>query len=82
MKIRYAGPFKKKLKKIKDKGLRDRIIKATLALKEITTKGKPLKYGYKGNRSLRVKPFRIFYIVRGDIIEVTYFEHRNHAYKR
>ena len=81
MEVIFSGPFKRQYNKIKDKGLQRRMHKAVMALKHLAKKGKPLKYGYKGRRSLKVKPFRIFYVIEKDHIEVTYFEHRDKAYK-
>jgi addiction module RelE/StbE family toxin len=82
MKILFSESFKKDYKKIKDISLRKKIIKAISKLPDSPELGKPLKYCYKGNRRLRVDPFRIFYRLEGDIIRITNFEHRKKAYRK
>jgi mRNA-degrading endonuclease RelE of RelBE toxin-antitoxin system len=80
MEIRLSEAFLRDYERIRDKSLRLRVNKALLKLKDNPEVGKPLKYGYKGNRTLRVSPFRIFYRLEGSIIRVTGFEHRDRAY--
>lgn len=79
MEIILSGPFLKHLKKIKDRGLRVKILKSVKKLAE-NPRGKHLKYGYKGNMRLRIGPFRIFYRIEKNTIRVTNFEHRKKAY--
>ena len=44
--------FKKDFKKIKDKSLKDKIIKQVSKIKDNPEIGKPMKYGRKGTREL------------------------------
>ncbi|MBT7902754.1 type II toxin-antitoxin system RelE/ParE family toxin [Candidatus Woesearchaeota archaeon] len=54
--------FKKKLLKIKDNSLKDRIIKQLEKLKLNPEFGKPMRFARKGTRELHVQPHRIAYI--------------------
>ena len=80
MEILFSDEFKKDYRKIKDHGLRLRIIKAFQKLADMPDKGKPLRYDHKGERRIRVDPFRIIYRMEGDKIKVLCFEHRGKAY--
>jgi len=80
MEILLSEPFKRDYEKIRDTALRERIYKAITKLADLPDRGKPLRYAYKGNRRLRVDPFRIFYRIDGNIIRITNFEHRAKAY--
>jgi len=53
-----------------------KIIRKILAKPDI---GKPLKY-YRGERALRIKPFRIVYAYRSDTLYLLKFEHRKSVY--
>ena len=79
MEVELSKSFVKDYLKIKDKGLRKKVHKALVKLAQ-QPRGKPPKYGYKGNRRLRVDPFRILYYFEGDKIIVKCFEHRDKVY--
>jgi mRNA interferase RelE/StbE len=81
MRVRYSDEFKKSYSKIKDDALRRRIHKAIQKLPSMPLSGKPLKYGYKGYRRLRVGPFRIFYRIEKEVIMIAGFEHRKKVYR-
>ena len=75
-----SSKFKKAVKHLdsKQREKLEKIIKKILNEPDI---GKPLKYS-RGERSLRIKPFRIIYSFRKDT-ETLYllkFEHRNSVY--
>ena len=80
MEILFSEEFKKDYRKIKDQGLRLRIVKAFRKLAEMPEKGKPLRYGHKGERRIRIDLFRIIYGIERDKIKVLCFEHRGKAY--
>jgi mRNA-degrading endonuclease RelE of RelBE toxin-antitoxin system len=80
MELWFSDEFKKDLRKIRDEGVRLKIIKAFQKLATMPERGKPLQYDHKGERRLRVDPFRMLYRIKGDRIEVICFEHRGKAY--
>ena len=81
MEVYLSVEFEKDYRKIKDRSLRERIHKALVKLGQDPEAGKPLRYGYKGQRRLRVDPFRIMYSIEGGIIKISCFEHREKAYR-
>ncbi|MFH1917317.1 MAG: type II toxin-antitoxin system RelE/ParE family toxin [Nanoarchaeota archaeon] len=75
-----SSRFKKAVKHL-DSGQRDKLERVILKILQEPDIGKPLKYG-RGERALRMKPFRIIYSFRKDI-ETLYllkFDHRSSAY--
>ena len=82
MKITYTDDFKSDIKKINDRLIQTRINKLIQRLIANPHTGKPLRYDFKGLRSLRVSPFRIIYEITGDLIILHKFEHRGKVYKK
>jgi len=72
--------FEKDVKKIKDRGLRDRLEKQIRKVIEDPNFGKPLRYDLKGERTVYVKPYRLIYKVEGDQLILLRFEHRVKVY--
>jgi mRNA-degrading endonuclease RelE of RelBE toxin-antitoxin system len=75
-----SSQFKKAVKHL-DGGQRNKLEKIIKKILKNPDIGKPLKY-LRGERSLRVKPFRVVYTFRKDT-ETLYllkFEHRNSVY--
>ena len=72
--------FKDDVKKIRDKGLKERLQKQIEKVAENPNFGKPLRYGLKGEWSVRVKPYRLIYKVEGDKLILLRFEHRKEVY--
>jgi len=67
--IKYIVPtdnFKHDVKKIRDKGLKQRLQEQIEKVAEDPNSGKPLRYNLKGEYSVRVKPYRMIYAVEGD----------------
>lgn len=73
-------PFAKKVKKIKDASIKERIKKQIAKIIENPEVGKPLGFSRKGERALRVTPFRIIYTIDGDKILLLNFDNRETAY--
>jgi mRNA-degrading endonuclease RelE of RelBE toxin-antitoxin system len=46
------------------------------------TRGKPLRYSFRGCRSEEVGKYRVIYEIAGDIVVFHYFEHRKKVYGR
>ncbi len=72
--------FKKDVRKIKDQGLKERLQKQIEKIAENPNFGKPLRYGLKGEWSIRVKPYRLIYKAEGDKLILLRFEHRKEVY--
>mgnify|MGYP001617010764 FL=1 len=60
--VSFNPSFEKIFSKIKDKSLKDRIIKQFIKIKENPEIGKPMKYTRKGTREVYISPFRLSYI--------------------
>ena len=79
--IVISSRFKKSIKHLnsEEKSKLKKIIRKILNKPD---SGKPLKYS-RGERSLRIKPFRVVYSFRKDkeILYLLKFEHRKEVYK-
>lgn len=53
--------FKKDFKKIKDKSVKEKIIKQVSKLKNNPELGKPMRFERKGTRELYISPWRLSY---------------------
>jgi addiction module RelE/StbE family toxin len=76
----FTEKFEKEFKKIKDKGLKEKLKKQIVKIIENPAFGKPLKYCLKGERTVYVKPYRLIYKVEGDKLILLRFEHRKEVY--
>jgi len=81
MEILFSLEFKKEYKKIKDRATRLKLIKQIKKLGKLPESGKPLKYGMKNHRSVRIPPFRIIYRLEKNRIIINCFDHRKDVYK-
>ena len=79
-KVIYSGPFEKALKKMKDARIKERVKKQTAEIVERPDIGKPLSHDRKGERSVRVPPFRIIYKIDGETLTFLEFEKRDKVY--
>ena len=79
VKVKFDPSFKKIFSKIKDKSLKDKIIKQILKIKENPEFGKPMKYSRKGTREIYVSPYRLSYIYneKEDIIILLDIYHKD-----
>jgi addiction module RelE/StbE family toxin len=77
-----AESFDKDFKKIRDKSLRQKVRKAINKILRNPAVGKPLKYAFKGERTVHVKPYRIIYSLFEDKLVLLRFEHRKSVYKK
>lgn len=73
--------FIKATNNLKDNLMKDRIKKQIIKIMDNQEIGKPLQYNFRGERSVRIKPFRIIYTFDQDTIYLLRFEHRKKAYK-
>ncbi|MBI3413097.1 MAG: type II toxin-antitoxin system RelE/ParE family toxin [Candidatus Aenigmarchaeota archaeon] len=83
--IKFIVPtekFENDVKKIKDKGLKEKLQKQIIKVSENPNFGKPLRYDLSGEWSTYVKPYRLIYKVEGDKLILLRFEHRKEVYER
>jgi addiction module RelE/StbE family toxin len=83
--IRFIVPtdkFERDVRRIKDKGLKEKLEKQLEKVADDPNVGKPLRYGLKGEWSIYVKPYRLIYKVEGDKLVLLRFEHRKEVYER
>jgi len=62
VKVFFHAFFKKTFSRIKDKSLKEKIIKQFLKIKNNPETGKPMKYTRKGTREVYIPPFRLSYL--------------------
>lgn len=62
VKSNFQPSFQKAFSKIKDKTLKERIIKQFIKIREDPEIGKPMKYSRKGTREVYVAPYRLSYV--------------------
>ena len=61
LEIEHNPEFLKKIEKIKDSGLKEKVKKQIAKIIEFPEIGKPMMYSRKGTRELYVPPFRLSY---------------------
>jgi len=59
--IEHKPEFLKKIEKIKDSRLKERVKKQVAKIIELPEIGKPMMYSRKGTREVYVQPFRLSY---------------------
>ena len=73
----FDSDFKKKFQKIKDKSVKERIIKQISKLKDNHSLGKPMRFARKGTRELYIHPFRLSYRPEKDLILILDLYHKD-----
>jgi len=77
----FTDAFERSVRKIKDASIKERVkdqVKEILSRPDI---GKPLRFQRKGERSVRVPPFRIIYAVDGKTVYFLDFDKRDKVYR-
>ncbi len=69
--------FKKDFKKIKDKAVKEKIIKQISKIKGNPEIGKPMRFNRKGTRELYISPWRLSYRFEGDVIYILALYHKD-----
>ncbi len=59
--IDYKDTFLKKISRIKDKNIKEKVKKQIKKIIENPKMGKPMRFSRKGTRELYIKPFRLGY---------------------
>lgn len=82
VKITFAPKFKSQVKSINDSMFKNKIKKQIIKIIENPESGKPLRYSFKGERSIYIKPYRLFYAYIKDNDEIIFLRimHRDQAY--
>lgn len=78
--IVYTEKFERDVKKVKDSSLGQKLEKQVRKITANPEFGKPLRFGLKGEWTIRVKPYRLIYAVQGDKLILLRFEHRKGVY--
>ena len=73
----FDPTFKNKFKKIKDKILKERIIKQVYKIKENPEVGKPMRYIRKGTREIYISPFRLSYKFENNTVYILDLYHKD-----
>jgi addiction module RelE/StbE family toxin len=69
--------FKKDFKKIKDKSVKEKIIKQVSKIRDNPEIGKPMRFDRKGTRELYISPWRLAYKVEGEIVYIIALYHKD-----
>ncbi len=77
----FTSSFERAVKKLKDAALKERVKRQIEEITERPDIGKPLRFQKKGERTVRVPPFRIIYALEGDTIYLLDFDKRNKVYR-
>ncbi len=77
----WTEKFERELKKIKDRRVKGRVKKQIEKIIENPETGKPLRFELRGERSIRIPPYRLIYAVEGDTLYLLRFEHRKTVYQ-
>ena len=64
-------------KKIKDKTIKEKIIKQVSKIKGNPEIGKPMMYARKGTRELYIAPFRLSYEIKGETVYILDLYHKD-----
>ncbi len=79
--IVYTSKFEHEVKKVVDKKVKERLEKNISKIMENPEIGKPLSYTLKGERTVRIPPFRLIYSINGNSLVLLRFEHRSGVYE-
>ena len=69
--------FEKNFKKIKDKTIKEKIIKQVSKIRDNPEIGKPMMYARKGTRELYITPFRLSYKIKGETVYILDLYHKD-----
>ncbi len=73
----FDSIFKKDFKKIKNKALKEKVIKQVFKIKNNPEIGKPMRYDRKGTRELYIPPFRLSYKIEEDTVYILALYHKD-----
>lgn len=79
-KVVWTKAFERQVRRVKDSAVKNRIKKKTQEILENPEIGKPLRFELKGERSIRIPPYRLIYAAVGDTLYFLRVEHRKAVY--
>jgi len=79
--IVWTQKFERELRKQKDEALKNRVRRKIREIIANPETGKPLKFELRGERSIRIPPYRLIYAVEGDTLYLLRFQHREKVYR-
>jgi len=77
----WTKKFERELRKLRDKTIKKRVKEQIEKILDNPETGKPLRFALKGERSVRVSPYRLIYAVQGATLYLLRFEHRKVVYR-
>ena len=77
VKASFSKEFKQAFKKIKNKQLKEKILKQIIKLKLNPYAGKPMANKRKGTREVYIKPHRLSYYLVKENIVILNFHHKD-----
>jgi len=77
----WTRKFETELKKLRDRAVRERVKKQIEKVLENPEAGKPLRFELRGERSLRIPPYRLIYALEGDTLYLLRLESRKTVYR-
>ena len=81
VKVTWSREFERVFKKIRDSSLKSKTIKHIERIVKDPQTGKPLRYTLKGERTVRVGPYRLIYALDGDALVLLRLLHRKKVYR-
>ncbi len=75
--VEIVKRFERKLGKVKDSSIRERIKKQMMRVIAFPETGKPMRFSRKGTRELHIPPFRLAYAYRKRTIIFLDLYHKN-----
>ncbi len=77
--VTYEPKFKEQVSKLRDHATKDKVKKQLVKIIANPEIGKPMRYGRKGTRELRVAPFRLCYVwnAKENIIDIIELYHKD-----
>ena len=75
--IIFGPEFEKEFRKIKNRDLKEKIIKRITKIKTNPEIGKPMRYCRKNTRELYISPFRLSYELKEGIIYILALYHKD-----
>jgi addiction module RelE/StbE family toxin len=69
--------FKRDFKKIKEKSVKDKIIKQVSKIRDNPEIGKPMRFDRKGTRELYISPWRLSYKLEGGTVYILALYHKD-----
>jgi mRNA-degrading endonuclease RelE of RelBE toxin-antitoxin system len=73
----FDPSFEKDFRKIKDKVLKEKVIKQISKIRDNPELGKPMRYDRKGTRELYISPLRLSYKMEGNIVYILALYHKD-----